>query len=310
MQMLYEVGLALDESLDPGHMAEQVLHRALAAVDARAGLLMTAADATATSQIGFDEQVDKIAKLPEVAAAWSGTRGTSLDCGGAHSPRFLYLQPLHFHQETAGLLIVADKEQREQAASCFDEDDESLLESFSLQAGAALRNSRLHGDLQAAQEKIAQLEQLRALGDLAGEVTHGLRHTLGLAIGHADLYMTLKSDPEKAMQSVLAAAENGQQLIHRIDRVMRLGVGRECSSQDLNALLTSALATAQQLESASGIQWALEPAADLPVTHLNPADMTEVLVNLLLNAAQAVDGEGQVNVRYGTGQWPVSGPCQ
>ncbi|SVD16537.1 uncharacterized protein METZ01_LOCUS369391, partial [marine metagenome] len=40
MQMLYEVGLAMSESLDPSFVAEQVLHRALAMVDARAGALL------------------------------------------------------------------------------------------------------------------------------------------------------------------------------------------------------------------------------------------------------------------------------
>ena len=40
MQMLYEVGLAMSESLDPSFVAEQVLHRALAMVDARADALL------------------------------------------------------------------------------------------------------------------------------------------------------------------------------------------------------------------------------------------------------------------------------
>ncbi len=38
MQMLYEMGLAMSESLDPSFVTEQVLHRALAMVDARAAL--------------------------------------------------------------------------------------------------------------------------------------------------------------------------------------------------------------------------------------------------------------------------------
>ena len=64
---------------------------------------------------------------------------------------------------------------------------------------------------------------------------------MGLVIGHADTYLTLRTDPDKAMTAVLAAAKGGEELINRIDRVTRLGVGRERTLEQLNDLAAAAL---------------------------------------------------------------------
>ena len=40
MEMLYEVGVALSESLDLTHVAQEILQRALVMVDARSGMLV------------------------------------------------------------------------------------------------------------------------------------------------------------------------------------------------------------------------------------------------------------------------------
>jgi hypothetical protein len=74
MQMLYEVGLALSESLDLAQVAEQVLHRALAMVDARSGLLLRRDGDDRpyiASQIGLGDAADTLMTLDDVAAAWA-----------------------------------------------------------------------------------------------------------------------------------------------------------------------------------------------------------------------------------------------
>ena len=307
MQMLYEVGLALSESLDPAYVAEQVLHRAMTMVDARAGVLLRhRADATlyVASEFGLGPQAESLSTDPGIAAAWTADQLQSVDRGDGQDPRHLCLVPLRFRDEIGGLLIVADKEERGAAVVAFNDDDQGLLDSFAMQAGAALRNARLHHDLQAtyealqtAQEKIAQLEQLRALGDLAAELTHAMRHVVGLVMGHADSFLTLNSDPVQAMTAVLAAAESGQELIGRIDRVTRLGVGRERTLEQLNHLAAEALARSRQLEAADVVEWRTELAADLPCSYLNPADITEVILNLLVNAAQSIEETGVITLQ-------------
>ena len=188
-------------------------------------------------EIGLADALAALSALDEVRKAWDEGQVAHIDRGDGEVPRHVAIVPLRFHEEVGGVLLLADKEMRGGSATGFDDDDDGMLESFAMQPGSALRNARLHQDLQsafealkAAQEKIAQLEQLRALGDL----THSMRHALGLVVGHADMFLALKSDPEKAMRSVLSTAEGGQNLIGRIDRAAAAAtakVDRRCCAK-------------------------------------------------------------------------------
>jgi GAF domain-containing protein len=120
----------------------------------------------------------------------------------AETWRYLCFIPLISRDELSGLLVVADREERGGQCGPFAEEHMALLQSFAGQAGTALHNARLHRrlggtceQLEQAQRKLAQLEQLRALAALAAELTHAMRHMLGVIIGRADLYLSIGGDP-------------------------------------------------------------------------------------------------------------------
>ena len=311
MQMLYEVGLALSESLDPTHVAQEILQRALSMVDARAGALLVPEgevdELQVVAEVGFGQLGEHLLALPGIGQAWSAGQAVAVD-GGIEVGEHLFMVPLRFQQTVCGLLLVLDKEERGGTVSQFDEADRSLLDSFALQAGAALHNARLHRDLErayaelkAAQEKIAHLEQLRALGDLAADLTHSMRHVLGLVIGHADSCLTLKGEPETALEAILASAEVGQALIDRIDRVTRLGVGSLRILTNVNGPIAQAVDDAGVLLGERGVDdslfsWSSDLQEDLPETYLNTTDIQEAILNLLLNAAEAMPEGGSVCV--------------
>lgn len=311
MQMLYEVGLALNESLDPTHVVQEILQRALTMVDARAGALLVpragGEELDVVAEIGLGDHREQVLDLPGVGQAWSTGRAVAVDRDmeiGQH----LFMIPLRFQQTVCGLLLVLDKEERGGGVRQFDGADQALLDSFALQAGAALHNASLHRDLtraytelKAAQEKIARLEQLRALGDLAADLAHSMRHILGLVIGHADASLSLNSDPQAALRGILSSAEAGQDLIERLERVTRLGVGSLRVPAQVGALAEQAIGDAQVLLGERGagagrITWRRDLQSELPDTYLNTTDTKEAILNLLLNAAEAMPEGGEVRV--------------
>ncbi len=312
MEMLYEIGLAIGESLDPTYVVEEILHRALVMVDARAGLLLIKDDDTdvyeVVGQAGADIAVGDIFQLPAVDQAWNERR--LVQCQrDASSWRHLCIAPLESRQEIAGLLIFADKESRDGSVGPFGENDETLLSAFAHQAGAALHNARLHRNLeqayeqlQIAQRKLAQMEQLRALGDLAAEVAHSMSHILGVIIGRADMYLNFPRDPDKAMQAILETAESGRDAIERIQQFTRLGVGKKRVPVQLHELLRQSAEDVQVLwlekareQDPPTIEWQLE-LDPLPATYANPIDLQEVVHNLLLNVLEAMPDGGVVHL--------------
>jgi signal transduction histidine kinase len=286
LEMLYEIGLAINDSLDPSYVAQQPM-----------------------GQVGLqdlDREVPQLLQLTEVDQAWQQRKPVQIkrDCATwCH----LYIVPLLSRQEITGLLIVADKETRE-GTGPFDEDDETLLRSFAYQAGAALHNARLHlhlqeayDQLQIAQKKLAQMEQLRALGNLATDVAHAMSHTLGIIIGRADMYVNFPKDPERAMSSILETAESGQRIIDRIRQFTRLGVGKKRSPVLVHDLFAQAIddvrALWQQRHGGEGpeIEWQIR-LHPLPETYVNPTDIKEVADNLLINALEAMPTGGRLTV--------------
>ena len=311
MEMLYEIGLAIGESLDPTYVVEEILQRALVMVDARAGLLLTKGDDTdayeVIGQVGADIAVGDVFQLPAVDQAWNERR--LVQCQrDASSWRHLCIAPLESRQEIAGLLIFADKESRDGSVGPFGENDEILLSAFAHQAGAALHNAHLHRDLeqayeqlQIAQRKLAQMEQLRALGDLAAEVAHSMSHILGVIIGRADIFLNFGKDPEKTVRTIMETAESGRDAIERIQQFTRLGVGKKRVLVQLHELLRQSAEDVRVLwlektrEQDPAIQWQLE-LDPLPETYANPTDLKEAVHNLLLNALEAMPDGGTVRL--------------
>ena len=76
MQMLYEIGLAINESLDPIQVVDEILNRAMVMIDARVGLLIVIEDGESRviGQGGTENDLTAILQLPEVAQAWSDSQ--------------------------------------------------------------------------------------------------------------------------------------------------------------------------------------------------------------------------------------------
>ncbi len=309
MEMLYEIGVALNESLDPSQVAEEILQRALVMVDARSAMLLVRTEESfeILGRAGSVEGADEVLKLTEVAQAWNGSEPVTATRNAA-AWQNLCIIPLQCQQHVEGLLVVADRETRDAAVGPFTDNDQALLQSFAYQAGAAMHNARLHHDLedaydelQKAQRKLAQLEQLRALGDLAADMVHAMGHYMGIISGRAEMFLSFGKEPEKNMQAVLETAEEGKEVIERIRMSTRLGVGKERVAAHLSELAGQAVEDIRALwteragDSGPAIEWQLE-LQPLPETYLNPTDMKEVLNNLLLNALEAMPDGGKLTI--------------
>lgn len=311
MEMLHEIGVALNTSLDPIMVAEEILNRALVMVDARGAMLLVRDEGQQAfflaGQAGSEGEPGEILELPELAQAWGEAKVVVLK-RNSKSWQHICIMPLQSQEEISGLLVVADREDRDGGVGAFTEGDQSLLRSFAFQAGTALRNARLHRDLQdayeqlqRAQRKLAQLEQLRALGELAAEVAHSMGHVLGIIVGRADMYMHFRQDPNHAMENILEAAEQGRKIIARIQQTTRLGVAKKRESCDLNTIVRQVVEEIQALweerliAEVAAIEWQTELGV-LQDVMLNPGDIKELLRNLVLNGLEAMPNGGCLQV--------------
>ncbi len=175
----------------------------------------------------------------------------------------------------------------------------------------ALENARLYAeaqrslaDLQAAQEKLVQGATLRAVGEMASGAAHHLNNLLAVVLGRA-LLLLEKPDAAPArrpLEVIARAAGDAAEVVRRVQRFARLGVSEERECLDLNSVARDAIEMTQarwQDEArllGSQITVSLLPGSVPPVL-ANAAALREVLMNLVLNAVDAVSAGGQIEIR-------------
>ena len=151
------------------------------------------------------------------------------------------------------------------------------------------------------ERKLQEAQKLESLGVLAGGVAHDFNNLLTGVIGYVSLALqqppddaTLRVYLERAVESAQRAAELCRQMLAYSGRG-RFVVGLVDLSRavrDLGALLQTSVSRKAVLS--------LELADDLPPVLADASQIRQLLLNLALNASEALDGrEGAVTVRTG-----------
>ena len=150
MEMLYEIGLELSSTLDPTLILDEILHRSLIMVDARSAAFIIRNETSNLFEVSSEASPEPfpaaILSDPILERAWGSKSALSLE-RNAEAWTHLFILPVHSQEYIGGLLVVADKEERDVSARAFEEDDQALLQSFAYQAGSALNNAVLYRDL-------------------------------------------------------------------------------------------------------------------------------------------------------------------
>ena len=147
--------------------------------------------------------------------------------------------------------------------------------------------------------KLQEAQRLESLGLLAGGIAHDLNNMLAAILGGADLIARHAPDGsvlDAPLEIVRHSAWRASELCRQL--LAYAGKGRmEMRHVDLGALV---LDTAQLLGSAISkrVRLELELEPELPAVHADAAQLRQVLMNLLMNASDALAGrDGRVVLR-------------
>lgn len=146
--------------------------------------------------------------------------------------------------------------------------------------------------------------RVETVGDLAGLVCHQLRNAFQVLFGHVTL-ASMAGDEER--QRRLALIEKTlQQSQPLLDQLMRMAHPDEgtAMSCDLSEILRQFHQQACLVLPGS-VQVTCEAPQEVPAVLLNPHGMLHALWNLVINAKQAIDGEGAITLRCGSDRHQV-----
>jgi two-component system sensor histidine kinase HydH len=156
-------------------------------------------------------------------------------------------------------------------------------------------------DVKALQERVKRVERLASLGKLAAGVAHEIRNPLGALKGFLQYFQRKLSLPEQDKTYLTVMIQEVDRLNAVISSLLDFARPKEPNPEpcDIDDLLRHVLTLTEGDMQAKHIRVALDIAEELPRVSLDRHQMVQVLLNMLLNAVQAIEPGGQITIGAG-----------
>jgi len=153
--------------------------------------------------------------------------------------------------------------------------------------------------LEVYRQKLTELHRLEAVGRLAAGIAHDVNNLLMVIGGSASLLDESVTSPQdrELLQSIADAVASGQRMTSQL---LHFGRGA-ASGPSVHALDTIVADVVRMASAALGSTCRVETTVRAPVSRvfIDGAEFGRVVLNLLLNARDAMDGEGTVEIDVG-----------
>ncbi len=151
----------------------------------------------------------------------------------------------------------------------------------------------------AMEAKLQRAQKMEAIGLLAGGVAHDLNNILSGIISYPELILMQLDENSKLRKSVLAIQSSGQRAAAVVADLLTVarGVSSERQACDLNTLVHEYLSSPEhqmRLSLHPGVECSAQLADGLRPLACSPVHIKKSLMNLVTNAAEAIDRTGRI----------------
>jgi signal transduction histidine kinase len=202
------------------------------------------------------------------------------------------IESIQFEKETLQSKIITAEEQ------C-----RSLFDKARLQADL----QKAYDELRQTQQTVVQQERLRALGQMASGIAHDINNSLSPIITFAEIIDQsephLQPKSPRFLKHIQTAAEDIARIAARMREFYRRRDGRETLQPiQLNDVVRQVIDLTRprwrDMPQREGIMIEIdtELATDLPLLHSDETELREALVNLIVNAVEAMPTGGRITI--------------
>lgn len=156
--------------------------------------------------------------------------------------------------------------------------------------------SAANDNMQSMQEQLLRSERLAAIGQLAAGVSHEIDNPVGIILGHAELVLEdlQEDDPlREDVRAIIDECRRCKRITGGLLGFARLPEGHQ-DRVDLNRLVEEAVSSLRPQKLFKNLDVTTTPFQDELFVTADVDQLRQVMINILLNSAQALQGTGQV----------------
>ncbi len=236
-------------------------------------------------------------QYPEIACARIVLGERVFQTGPFHEGFWIQQAPIRAGDQTCGRLEVAYREARpELDEGPFLLEERRLIESAAREIGLFLERRRAEREQSQLREQLFRAERLATIGTLAAGVAHELNEPLTGILGFAELLQESPGWNDEAagdLRRITTAALHAREIVRKLLLFARQ-VSPRPGRVDLNGLVREVVEFLEYRVRQSSVAIRLRLDPTLPAIPADEAQLRQVLINLCLNAIQAMSGGGQL----------------
>lgn len=264
----------------------------------------------AQPEASFDQIIQGIVNLlppawlyPEITCAQIVLNGRSYTTAGFRETPYQQLSDIMVDNKKVGFVAIVYLEKR----LTLDEgpflvEERSLIDSVAREVAIFYERSRAEVEKESLQEQLRHADRLATIGQLAAGVAHELNEPLSNILGFAQLAKKspdLTDQVEKDLKNIERASLYAREIIKKLMTFARQLPPRKIPV-DLNSMIEDSISFFEARCVKADIRLITRLADSLPKITLDPGQINQVLVNLIVNAMQAMPEGGILTVETQT----------
>lgn len=181
----------------------------------------------------------------------------------------------------------------------FLREERNLIEAVARELALIIERRTAEEEKIKLQDQLRHADRLATIGQLSAGVAHELNEPLGNILGFAQLAKKCPELPGQAAQDldkIVNAAMYSREVIRKLMIFARQMPQQKMSLVNLNDLVADGLSFFESRCAKEGIELVRSLMPDLPRIIADPSQLTQVLINLVVNAIQSMPKGGKLTV--------------
>lgn len=204
--------------------------------------------------------------------------------------------------------IVYSQKKPELDEGPFLREERKLIDAVARQVALIVERKETEEDRARLQEQLRHADRLATIGQLAAGIAHELNEPLGTILGFAQLTKKSSGLSEQTRQDIgriETASLHAREIIKKLMMFARQMPSKR-TRLNLNSLVEDGLYFLESRCAKEGIELVRMLSPGLPDVTADPAQLHQVLVNLAVNAIQAMPHGGRLTVKTASSNDQVS----